>query len=269
MLAFVHIPKTAGTTLHKILTHQYPRVFIHHDSDGPADAALAARILAAAPQVIMGHFSVGIHERIPGIRYITCLRDPVARLVSHYHHAISDPSHYLHEAITKNGLDLAGYAASGLSGELSNGMTRMLAGVPDFHHSPVDERTLRQAKRHIEEFFDGVLLSEFFDAGVVMLAASMKWRTPYYLRRKVGKYGGIQRQPDERTRRVIEEHNPLDRELHQWASERFLQQASSYPDLTSEVERFQRANRFKGKIAFCLRELSGRLKRTAPPVPRA
>lgn len=43
MLAFVHIPKTAGTTLHKVISHQYHRgkIFIRHDTEGLIQGLLA------------------------------------------------------------------------------------------------------------------------------------------------------------------------------------------------------------------------------------
>jgi hypothetical protein len=259
MLAFVHIPKTAGTTLHKILFHQYPRVFIHHDTDGPPDSALAERVRNANPQVIMGHFSVGIHAHIPEIRYITCLRDPVSRITSHYQHARNDPTHYLHDAVVSRNLSLADYASSGLSGELSNGMTRMIAGIADFHQAIVTEQTLALAKSNIETLFDAVILSEHFDEGILMLADSLDWKTPYYLRRKVGRYGAASREPDARTRGVIARHNKLDCELHAWATRRFESQAAATPDLAARVRRFQKNNSCKGKFIFCLRELRRRV----------
>lgn len=263
MLAFVHIPKTAGTTLHKILSHQYPRVFIHHDSLGPASPELAAKIRTADPQIIMGHSSVGLHRFIPEIRYITCLRDPISRLVSHYHHALHTPDHYLHSPLVAGKMDLADYVASGLSGELSNGMTRMLAGVDDFHRAIVDGQTLALVKSNIESFFEGVILSEFFDAGILMLAESLHWKTPYYLRRKVGHYTKASSKPDRRTQAIIQESNRLDCELYAWARDRFETQAGSIPGLAHRTEVFQHANRMHGKALFCLRELRMRFKRLA------
>jgi hypothetical protein len=261
MLAFVHIPKTAGTTLHKIISHQYARIFIHHDTSGPLEPALADRIREKQAKVVMGHFSVGLHSLIPEIRYVTCLREPVARMVSHYHHALNDPTHYLHQDVVSGNLDLAGYVSSGLSGELSNGMTRMISGLADFHHAVVTERTLALAKTNIETLFDGVILSEEFDPSVLMLADSLQWKTPYYLRRKVGHYGSANRKPDELTRKLIKDYNRFDCQLYAWAKQRFEAQSAAIPDLAARTLRFQQANRFTGKAIFCLREVKRRLIR--------
>lgn len=265
MLVFVHIPKTAGTTLHKIISHQYSpkRVLIRHDTDGPPDAALLSKLTGKTeppPQVILGHLSVGLHHHVSGIRYVTCLRDPVSRLVSHYHHALSDPAHYLHQEVVSRKLDLADYVSSGLSGELSNGMTRMLAGVADFHHAVVNEQTLALAKSNIETLFDGVILSEIFDPGILLLAETLHWKTPFYLRRKVGHYGTAARQPDEPARKVIEELNRFDCELHAWAKHRFETEAAAIPGLAARTTRFQKSNRSRGKAIFCLREFRMRLR---------
>jgi hypothetical protein len=269
VLVFVHIPKTAGTTLHKIISHQYApkRVLIRHDTDGLPDAALLSTLngeTAATPQVIMGHLSVGLHHHVPRARYITCLREPVSRLVSHYHHALSDPAHYLHQDVVSRKLDLADYVSSGLSGELANGMTRMLAGVADFHHATVTEQTLALAKSNIETLFDGVILSESFDRGILLLAETLNWKTPYYLRRKVGHYDQAARKPDEPARKVIEEHNRFDCELHAWAKNRFETQATAIPGLAARTTHFQKSNRSLGKAIFCFRELKLRLCASIP-----
>jgi hypothetical protein len=260
MIAFVHISKTAGTTLHKIISHQSHRVLIHHDSNGPLDAALADRIQSVNPDAIMGHLSVGLHLMVPKLRYVTCLREPVSRVVSHYHHSLNDPSHYLHQKIVSGNLDLQSYVTAGLSGELSNGMTRMLAGVEDFDHAVVDRRTLDIAKTNIETLFDGVILSEWFDPGILMLAAKLQWRAPYYIRRKIGSYGTASRKPDEATRKAIEKYNQIDIELYDWAKQRFKIQAAAFPQLAEHTDRFQKTNSSIGKAIFCLRELRMRIR---------
>ena len=257
MLAFVHIPKTAGTTLHKIISHQYPpeKILIHHDSEGPPSPELAKRIIEARPEIIMGHFSVGLHEFIPGLRYITCLRDPVGRIASHYRHALNDPAHYLHREATS--LSLAHYATSGLSGELSNGMTRMLAGMEDFHHGEVNADTLALAVSNLETLFSGIIPSERFDEGILLLARDLSWKTPYYLRRKVGRYPGATK-PDAETIATIEKHNTHDRQLYDQFSARFAERADREPDLPHRLEKFRKSNNTIGKAVFLGREFKAR-----------
>lgn len=260
MLVFVHIPKTAGTTLHKVISHQYRRgdILIRHDSDGPVSETLAGRA-GELPKVVMGHYSVGLHRHVPGVRYITCMREPVSRLVSHYHYASGFPGHYLHEAIHRDKLDLAAYVGSGLAGELSNGMTRMLAGLDDVEQTNIGQAELDQAKENIERHFDAVILNERFDEGLLLIAERLGWATPYYLRRKVGRYPASATKPDAETRKVIEEWNAIDLELYRWAKARFESQAAASPRLAERTAAFQSRNRGIGKLVFLGRELRRRM----------
>jgi len=266
MLAFVHIPKTAGTTLHKILTHQISRnhTVIHHDTRGPLDSETLDRWKSGDIRLIVGHFSVGVHRIDPSVRYVTCLREPVARLLSHYQHAKSDPAHYLHRPLVDGRMSPADYVTSGLSGELSNGMTRMLAGVEDFHHSPVTRETLTLARENLAEHFDSILLSEQFDSGALLLAGQHDWPPPYYIRRKTGHYPGGKPVLPSEDRARIEAHNTCDLDLYQWARERFRFLASTHRDLDTRTAAFQQANSRIGLPVFLARELRRRLQHFPP-----
>ncbi len=262
-LVLIHIPKTAGTTLHKILVHQSGRggVVVRHDADGPIDDALAERLTAGnhrSEATVVGHQSVGLHERVPGTRYVTCLRHPVARLISHYHHAKADPAHYLHDALKQGNWGPADYVESGLSGELSNGMVRMLAGLKDFHHGCVDEGTLERALHHLDTLFDAVLLSDRFDEGVLLLAQEKHWPPPYYIRRKVGKDGGGGTALTAEETHRIEALNTLDMKLYERAALRFGEKAAACADLPERLARFRARNRALGKGIFLLREAAYR-----------
>lgn len=258
MLAFVHIPKTAGTTLHKVISHQYAKsqIFIHHDAEGPPSAELAARIEAQGSEVIIGHFSVGLHKFIPSLRYISCMRDPVARLISHYHHALHDPSHYLHSDAKSR--TLLGYVSSGLSGELTNGMTRLLAGLSDFHGKQVDESVFALAASNLETLFDTIIPCNRFDEGLLLLSRDLNWKKPFYLRRKVGRYAYDANPPDESTLRAIEEQNHYDRRLYDLCIARFDQRASSDLNLANQLAVFRKTNATYGKATFLAREFKSR-----------
>src|SRR6185295_12324969 len=90
-LIFLHIPKAAGTTLQDfILRHYKPggkafRFTGHQDQLN----ALAAMTEAERNEidVFAGHVHFGIHEKLSEpATYLTMLRDPVERIISHYYH---------------------------------------------------------------------------------------------------------------------------------------------------------------------------------------
>lgn len=264
-LVFVHIPKTAGTTLHKILSQQHRpgRTLVSHDSR-PDELNKLAALTKCPYDLIMGHLGLGIHELFPKTRYIAFLREPIARLVSHYHYARQTPNHYLYETIRDRNLDLAGYVSSGLSGELSNGMTRTFADVPDFDHSEVDETVLAQAKHNIDNLFLFVGTSEYFDEGLMVLKNLLGWKQPYYVRRKVGSYKKAATQIDDRTRHVLEEYNRHDLELHRHVVELMKLRLSEVPELVEQTAQFREANTKRGKPVFLLRDAFRKLGMRSP-----
>ena len=83
VVIFVHIGKTAGTTLGAIATRQYPSKSIFQvDSGAQMTPAEQVRALPPATKrnlsLIMGHLQFGVHSDLPlPSTYTTLLRDPV------------------------------------------------------------------------------------------------------------------------------------------------------------------------------------------------
>lgn len=265
-LVFLHIPKTAGTTLHKILVHQVSRrqTLAVHCPEGEPSADLRRQLLREQSggepvRLVLGHLGMPVLDLFPAARCITCLREPVARVLSHFQHARHDPSHYLHEVIQRHRLDLAGYVSGGWSGEVSNGMVRALAGVADFHGAAVDGDTLAAAKTRLRNRFLMAGLTERFDESVLLLQRMLGWRTPWYIRRKVGAYDAAAFRPDAATRRVVEEHNQLDLELYEFAGQWFeTLLRERLPEIGRLLPAFRARNRSLGPTLFCARELCHR-----------
>jgi glycosyltransferase involved in cell wall biosynthesis len=228
-LIFLHIPKAAGTTLHSILERHYPAASCHsiYDPDQAAKAFVQWPLERREPiRLLKGHLAFGLHEALVGeTRYITLLRDPVDRIMSHYYYAMRMPTHYLYAQITENRLSLQDYATAQMSDELDNGQVRLLAGVDSAASVPVgacDRSLLNLAKSHIERHFAVAGLSERFDESLALMAIQLGWDwTPAYESLNVTPERPAKGQLDAATREAIEGANPLDCELYAWAKQRF------------------------------------------------
>lgn len=156
---FVHIPKTAGSTVQDALTRTFGRRGIFFASPNTDRAMARFGELTPSQQrgirLIVGHMPVQMHKLVKGpFSYITVLRHPVDRLVSHYYYVRSNRGHYLHETVHRQRLSLEDYCLSDLSIEFDNDQVRLISGQR--HEVPinaVNETHLRSAIDNIERMF--------------------------------------------------------------------------------------------------------------------
>jgi Galactose-3-O-sulfotransferase len=184
-LVFVHVPKTAGTTLTSVLTMNAPgeessqagNVF--KGSGGLKRGVTFKRLLERSGpdlegvRVVAGHFPLGLRDYLPKERDLRCftfLREPVDRTLSHYF-AIRE---------NREGWSQQGkYALSPLPPEPTlqdmldggyvhdNLQTRMLSGDPE-PFGEVTEEMLERAKRNLRTELVFLGLTERFDESLVL-----------------------------------------------------------------------------------------------------
>ena len=247
-LIFLHIPKAAGSTLHPVLERHYSKRA--YQTISLPDQLEAFKQLPEAERrrirLLKGHMPFGMHSYLAGhSRYITLLRHPAERVVSHYYYAKRTPDHYLHHHIS-SGMSLAEFASAGLSGELHNGQVRLLAGHDqDIPCGECTRDLLDTAKRNIEDGFAVVGLTERFDESLVLMGIALGWNwTPYYLNRNVTQDKPVAKQIDPLALKAIEQANQLDFELYDWASLRFQDQLAQHKLTADErLAQLYRANR--------------------------
>jgi len=239
LIAFVHIPKTAGTTLNSILAQEYalnerheimmrgmswvlPRPEIIRR---PLISFSKVRRLRASVRarhdlrLVHGHFDLSMMKHLPAdTRYFTLLRHPIERAISHYYHYRRRPTERLHPLAVQ--ATLAEWVNSCGLVEMDNGQTRRLAGQMNVSCGRVTLQALERAKSNLAKFA-AVGLTERFDESLTLLARVFGWGTHPYVAQNVGANRPRRSALDPETIEALERCNRFDLELYQYASALF------------------------------------------------
>ena len=262
---FLHIPKTAGSTLHQIIRRQYPASAIYHIGSHP-DSETTFRALPSARRgrirLLMGHFEMGIDACLPrSSTYFTMLRRPVARSVSYFAHVRRDPDHYCHHLVHHQQMTLDAFIQSGADVMMDNGQTRMIAGVLyTIPFGKLDATVLEIAKHNLQARFTFAGLTEKFDHALLLMRHFFGWRNLYYTRRNVSARAEKETLSAE-TLALIHNANRLDAALYEFAAGRLAQQVAQLePAFSQQLARFYRLNHWLGPLAHYSDELRLRLQ---------
>ena len=242
VLFFLHVPKTAGTTLYTIIERQFGPEEIY-PIIGPDLAASIAQFKSADAsakrgiRLVRGHMPFGLHQFIDRpATYVTMLRDPIDRVVSDFYYVFQTPDHPLYEEITSGGMDIATYFESRAALHEGNDQTRLLSGVESVNRrilegadtrriaveqAPVTHETLTIAQQNLATHFISVGISERFDESVLLLREAMGWRNVFYLRRNITRRRPAVRDLPAQTISTLRKHYSIDIELYEDARERF------------------------------------------------
>jgi hypothetical protein len=255
-LIFLHLPKTAGTTLARILDRQYRLAAVlrlYHSSSG-AELATMPQAELERVRVIMGHFKFGAHQFLsrPSC-YVTVLREPIERVISHYFSVRRSPTHYLYDVA--RGMSLSEFVVACGPDEPNNDQIRLLAGDAGLDNSGRSgQHMLAAAKQHLNDHFVVTGLTEDFDRSLLVMKRALGWTTPFYVKENVTRHRPPKERISEETLQVIAAHNQLDIELYQHA--RALLQANVQLhgiSLERELRRFKQLNPVFGRLVMLVR----------------
>jgi hypothetical protein len=264
-LLFLHIPKAGGTTLHSVVEKQFApeMTFNIVGTDSPKSIKEFINLpeeQRARIRLVKGHMPYGLHKylSVPAT-YITMLRDPVDRIVSHYYFVLNTPSHYLHHEVTSRKMSLSDFVRSGMSTELTNDQTRLTSGVEKVNtrlldgeerrtlrasREPVTREILETAKKNLQDHFSAVGLFSRFDESLLLFKRRLGWRNIYYVRRNVTKDRPGKQLLARETRDLIAQHNEMDVELYEYARARFEEAIREQgTKFKNELRSFERNNR--------------------------
>lgn len=226
-LVFLHVPKTAGTTVRAIIERQYPPEALYTIYEGApmhhqmADFKQLPEDQKKKVRVFAGHLSYGLHRSIPGkVKYFAMLREPVARVVSYYHHVMNHNVNF-----KTNRVSLLKFFQR-QDRQLDNHQTRILSGI----HAPFgkcNHEMLWTAIENIEQNFCLVGLTEMFDESLVLLGREMNWKSFGYVRENISVNKPNAEYFSKTEISAIENRNRLDLVLYSYARRRLEQQIES------------------------------------------
>lgn len=179
VLLFLHLPKSGGNTFYGIISGQ-KRYRATCD-------ILNCNVYDLTPEekkrveMVYGHMAFGVHEQLPqaDFAYITFLRHPIDRVISHYyfHRGITDPTNPLGEMF--NNMTLYEYVTSAewndnpaVAASTVNIQTRMLTETM--------EDNLETAKNNLLRHFTVVGTTERFDETLSVLEKKLGWEIEAY-----------------------------------------------------------------------------------------
>jgi hypothetical protein len=211
---FIHIPKTAGTTLRTVLARQYGlQNILYFEPGGPSwDPSVSEKEYiekaqaAGQPALITGHHAFGIHHLLKSpCRYFSMMRDPIDRVISEFYYAFVFEEHIHGEEIRSGRLTLEQFIEDPTLAP-RHGQAELLAGFFSSRGGVVST-----AIANVENCFTSVGTTERFDESVLQIAKSLGWGPPLYLERNVTRL-------DEKT---VEERERLRADLRAQYAEKF------------------------------------------------
>jgi hypothetical protein len=227
-IVFIHIPKTGGTTVYAMIRDVHKCSDLHKLHPGRE----SLEKYAALPEerknqlkVIYGHSDMRVQKLLPpSARYVTLLREPAARVISHYYYVRGEASNPLHELALQS--SLSDWVERCGMEEMDNGQVRRLAGAMDAPFGTCSAEMLETAKRNVKEVFAVVGLMERFDHSYALMSQVFGWPIRYYPPQNVTADKPELREVSPEAIRVIERRNQFDMELYAYCQELFKEQLS-------------------------------------------
>lgn len=225
-ILFMHIAKTAGTAFREAIIENYKYSQVAYLYPHPPGLLVSNLGLLSLEQrarfrIVMGHFQYGIHEFLPQeYTYVTIVRDPVQRVISHYHYLRQRQPELTSEGAVN--LSLTEMLEQHRTVNLDNHMVRCFSGVDENDVPPghIDQRVYDLAIHHLRTQFKFVGYQDRVDEAYAALQKEFNWRARSSLEIvNKGEWSG--EQVDEATRAAIERFNTWDCRLYSKVREFF------------------------------------------------
>jgi hypothetical protein len=219
---FLHVPKTAGTTLNRLVEWEYPLFEIY--SVDPVFFRWSAAHLWQLParrlkrtRMFKGHMLFGLHKILPQrATYITVLREPIERVISAFYFMRSYMLHPSYWKFRRENWTLEDFVRRS---PRENVQSKILAGAE--YNSPCTEEIFEQAKEHLFRHFSVVGLSERFEESLALMKLRFGWKLQRYSSFNVTRARPKKRDLPQSTLDLIVEKNSFDLALYECAAKLF------------------------------------------------
>ncbi|EFA80655.1 hypothetical protein PPL_06238 [Heterostelium album PN500] len=226
---FIHIPKTAGTSLVELFKANEIAERLYHTISHPQIQDIPG---LASKTSIFGHIHFGLHlyyedtdpslvaERPDGLikySYLTWFRDPVDRIISHYFFLRDSRDHPAHGISMI--YNISEWIEKSPIGD--NEQTRRILGSS--RNEKFTDESIEIALHHLKYSMKFVGLTERFDESVVLMSHFTGFKNISFPKTNIGKQRTKVDVPDE-IRRLIAEKNWMDVIIYNRAKEIFEKQ---------------------------------------------
>lgn len=219
---FLHVPKTAGTTLNRLIEWEYPVRQMY--SVDPVLFTWSSKHLRKYPasrlrgiRMFKGHMLFGLHEILPQpATYITVLREPVDRVLSAFYFMRTYKLHPLYWKMRRENWTLEDFIHRS---PRTNVQCKIIAGAE--YEKPCTEEICARAMSNIEKHFSVVGLSERFEESLALMKLRYGWKLSSYSSFNVTRARPKKRDLPQATLDLIMEKNSYDVALYDFAAKRF------------------------------------------------
>ena len=253
---FLHIPRTAGTTMALILARHFRwnKKLSYYTPQGRRSYAEHSAEYRNKFDLCFGHIPFNINGNIPrGIDYFTFLRIPREHLLSGYKHIKGGKNHGVQKLVNVADYTLKDFMKSGIVKNIDNVSVRFLSGNFEKPYLTINEEDLQLAIKNFDTYFSIFGITEYFDESLVLLSDYMHWPPLYYVRENKSSYKIDKKELDEETEQLIARCTKYDEVLYKHGLNRFMKMMEDKKSvLDSELTKLREGNE-KRKTSMALR----------------
>jgi len=239
-IIFLHIPKTAGSTLRNIVYGQYGETRVapiypnnkYYFKVTEFDQLTTARKDQA--DAVIGHIEYGFHNRLSEnrpYRYATMLRDPISCCSSLY-------NHLKNHQYAGSDISLKELLKTGNGVQFNNVQSRVISAKMGLKMEEAPTGLLETAINHIERDFAFVGITERFNESLLLASHDLGWQLKPYISRNISSKWvntinyAEELKHDRESMDLLMELNEIDMRLYEYVNQRITENLCRlYPDL--------------------------------------